>query len=141
MKTLVFDFKDFVNEMFNSSELAINEPSLKENFFKEKNLFDFTAANATLDTLVTNYNFRPENQAINIEPTDTVRFYTVSPGKFTHAKQLVRKKMLDDIQAHKIENPKQEIYYHVIQGSKNDPESSQKVEVVGILAMSTLDET
>lgn len=139
MKKLVYDYDSFVNEMFNVGQQVYNEPTLPKEFFEPYDVFDHSIANSRLDTMVTNYNFRPENQAINIEAGDVVRFYRVSPGKFNHAKQLVRKKMLDDIEKYEIEDPKHAIYYHVLEGSKDDPESSRKVEVIGILSASNID--
>jgi len=135
MKKLIFDYNSFVNEMFRSDL----KPRIKKDFIDPNKVYDYTIGNAKLDQLVSNYNFKPENQRINILPNDTVRFYITEPGKFTHIKNIIKKKINDDIKKYKIEDPKIEIYYNVINGISDNPELSQKVEIVGVLAATFID--
>lgn len=135
MKNYIFDYTSFVNETFRSDL----KPRIKKDFIDPNKVYDYTIGNAKLDQLVSNYNFKPENQRINILPNDTVRFYTTEPGKFTHIKNIIKKKINDDIKKYKIENPKTEIYYNVINGISDNPELSQKVEIVGVLAATFID--
>lgn len=133
MKNLIYDYTKFINERYMAEETQSTQSNLPPNFITPNNSFDADGANKKLNMLTSSYGFTPE-EAIQIGQNDTVRFYHGDLGKFNNTKQLIKSQILKDVQEFQIENSKQAIYYKVVQGSQDDPESAQSVDVIGILA-------